>query len=61
VNRFRLAIAIVLLAVGLLWIGQGMNLLGGSAMSGQPFWAVVGVALVVVAAGVAWTARGRTS
>ena len=60
-NRFRLAIAIVLLAVGLLWIGQGMNLLGGRAMSGQPFWAVVGVALVVVAAGVAWTARGRTS
>jgi uncharacterized membrane protein len=61
VNRFRLAIAIVLLAVGLLWVGQGLNLLGGSTMSGQPFWAVVGVALVVVAAGVAWTARGRTS
>ncbi len=56
-NRFRLAIAIVLLAVGLLWVGQGLDLLGGSAMSGQPFWAVVGGALVVVAAGVAWTAR----
>ena len=60
-NRFRLAISLVLLAVGLLWFGQGLNLLGGSAMSGQPFWAVVGVALIGVAAGVAWAARGRTS
>ena len=60
-NQFRLAIAIVLLAVGLLWIGQGLNLLGGSAMSGQPFWAVVGVALVFVAVGLAWTARRRSS
>ena len=59
-NRFRLAISLVLLAVGLLWVSQGLNLLGGSAMRGQPFWAMVGVALVVVAAGVAWTARGRT-
>ncbi len=59
-NRFRLAIAIVLLAVGLLWIGQGMGLLGGSVMSGQPFWAVVGGALVVGAAGAAWTARRRS-
>jgi hypothetical protein len=56
-NRFRLAIAVVMLLVGLLWIGQGTGLLGGSAMSSQIIWALVGVVLVVGAAGVAWTAR----
>ncbi len=54
---FRLAISIVLLLVGLLWIGQGLGMLGGNAMSGQSIWALIGIVLVVVAAGVAWTAR----
>jgi hypothetical protein len=54
---FRLAISIVLLLLGLAWIGQGTGLLGGSAMSNQSIWALIGVVLVVVAAGVAWTAR----
>jgi hypothetical protein len=53
----RLAISIVLLLLGLAWIGQGTGLLGGSAMSNQSIWALIGVVLVVVAAGVAWTAR----
>jgi len=54
---FRLAISIVLLLVGLVWIGQGTGLIGGSAMSSQSIWALIGVVLVVAAAGVAWTAR----
>jgi hypothetical protein len=54
---FRLAISIVLLLLGLAWIAQGTGLLGGSAMSNQSIWALIGVVLVVVAAGVAWTAR----
>jgi hypothetical protein len=53
----RLAISIVLLLVGLVWIGQGTGLIGGSAMSSQSIWALIGVVLVVAAAGVAWTAR----
>lgn len=56
-KTFRLAISIVLLLVGLAWIGQGTGLLGGSAMSNQSIWALIGVILVVAAAGVAWTAR----
>jgi hypothetical protein len=59
-NRIRLAIAIVLLLVGLVWIGQGTGLLGGSAMSNQTVWAVVGVVFVIAAGGVAWTARRRS-
>jgi hypothetical protein len=57
VNRLRLAVAIVLLLVGLLWIGQGAGVVRGSAMSGQSIWALIGVVLVVAAAWLAWTAR----
>ncbi len=60
-SRLRLAIAIVLLLVGLLWIGQGIGLVGGSAMSNQSIWALIGAVLVVVAAGVAWSARRSTA
>ncbi len=48
--RLRIAIAIVLVVVGTLWIGQGMGILPGSVMSGDRFWAVAG--MVVAAAGV---------
>ena len=56
-NPFRLSVSIIMLLVGLVWIGQGTGLLGGSPMSNQSIWALIGVVLVVVAAGVAWTAR----
>jgi hypothetical protein len=56
-NRLRIGISIVMALVGLVWIGQGIGLVGGSAMSGQSVWAAVGIVLVVGAAGVAWTAR----
>jgi hypothetical protein len=56
-NPFRLGVSIVMLLVGLLWIGQGTGMVGGSAMSSQSIWALIGAVLVVAAAGVAWTAR----
>lgn len=47
---------VVLAAIGLVWTLQGLNVLGGSAMSGSSLWAtigpivlVVGVVLIVVA------------
>jgi hypothetical protein len=39
---------VVLDFVGSVWIAQGLNLLGGSPMTGEPFWAVVGVVLSIV-------------
>lgn len=45
-RKSRLAIAVVLLVVGALWIGQGTGTVGGSAMSGQSMWALVGGVLV---------------
>lgn len=50
----RLVVALVALLVGLAWIGQGTGYIGGSAMSGSTFWAVVGVALVAAAVVIAW-------
>ncbi len=57
----RLAIAVVLALIGLVWIGQGMGMLAGSAMSGSPFWAVVGAILVAVAIVVLLRERRGTS
>ena len=33
---------VLLSAVGLVWTLQGLNVLGGSAMSGSPLWATIG-------------------
>lgn len=46
--RLRLLIGVVLIAAGVVWIGQGLGIIPGSFMSGDPFWAAAGgVALVV--------------
>jgi hypothetical protein len=48
--------------VGLVWLGQGLNLIKGSFMTGQSQWATLGVVLVIVAARLIWGAvhaRGR--
>ncbi len=41
-------IGILLLIVGALWMLQGLNVLGGSAMSGKTLWAVIGPIVAVV-------------
>jgi uncharacterized membrane protein len=47
----RIAIAIVVALLGLVWFGQGIGLLPGEAMRGQALWAIVGLALVVAGVG----------
>ncbi|HET9980278.1 MAG TPA: hypothetical protein VFQ32_07535 [Ktedonobacterales bacterium] len=54
-----LVLGVLALAVGVVWTLQGLNILGGSFMSGNPTWAIigpivalVGLALVAVGAGV---------
>jgi len=48
----RLIAAIVLFLVGLLWIGQGTGLIGGSAMSNMVVFALIGAVLLIAAAGI---------
>lgn len=59
-RRSRLALAIILALVGLVWIGQGLAVIKGSAMSGSSFWAVVGAALIVLAGVILFRERGLT-
>jgi hypothetical protein len=57
----RWVLPIVLVAVGLVWIGQGMGLLRGSSfMVDDLRWAVIGGGLVAVGVLVAWR-RVRTN
>ena len=45
----RLIVAIAVFLVGLVWIGQGTGLIGGSAMSNVGIFAVIGAVLLVAA------------
>ena len=57
----RLVVGVVLGLIGLVWLGQGLNLIKGSMMTGQPQWAVIGVVLILVAAWLVWGAiRARS-
>jgi hypothetical protein len=53
----RLGLSIALLLVGLVWFFQGIGVIGGSFMSDQPVWAVIGVAMIAL--GVGLLVRGR--
>ncbi len=45
----RLLMAVTLLVVGVVWILQGLDVLGGYGMSGHIEWTVIGTILVVIA------------
>jgi MYXO-CTERM domain-containing protein len=54
----RWVLPIVLVAVGLVWVGQGLGLLRGSSfMVDDERWAIIGLALVAAGAAVAWRTR----
>lgn len=48
---FSSLIAVLLVLAGGVWFLQGINVLPGSFMTGQPQWAVYGSAVVVVGVG----------
>jgi hypothetical protein len=43
-----LVLGLLIDLVGTIWLLQGLNLLDGSAMTGQPFWAIAGGVLIVI-------------
>jgi hypothetical protein len=56
--RGRVITATLLVAVGLVWIGQGLGLLRGSSfMVGDQRWAAAGLLAVVIGAAIAISAR----
>jgi hypothetical protein len=53
----------LLLGLGTIWALQGAGLLGGSAMTGQRLWLVIGLIAVAAGARLIWAwlaARGRS-
>jgi hypothetical protein len=59
-----LTLGLLAVVVGVLWTAQGLDLLGGSVMSGVTVWAVVGpfvavVGLVLIVTGVRIRARSK--
>jgi len=55
-------IAVLLLLVGAVWILQGMSIIGGSVMSGQSQWTLIGgIVLLVGIVVLFFTNRKRAS
>ena len=57
--RVALAIGILLVLVGILWTLQGLDILGGSGMSGVAIWAVIGPFVALIGVVVAFGARRK--
>ena len=54
----RNLLALIVLAVGLVWVLQGLGLVQGSFMTGQREWLYIGLATMLVGLiGLAWANR----
>ena len=53
--RARTILAVILIAIGLVWIGQGTGWLKGTGfMVGDSRWALIGAAAVVAGVALGW-------
>ena len=59
-RRVSLVIGVVLFLIGIVWTLQGLDILGGSGMSGVGIWAVVGPFIALIGIVVALGARRKT-
>jgi predicted signal transduction protein with EAL and GGDEF domain len=55
-----LVLGVFMVLIGSVWALQGANFLLGSPMTGDPFWLVVGIAVIVVGAALAYFGWRRT-
>lgn len=46
--------AVLLIASGIIWILQGINILPGSFMTGDPQWAINGAITALIGVGLFW-------
>jgi hypothetical protein len=54
-----IGVGVLLVLVGAVWFLQGIDVLGGSGMSGKTLWAVVGPIVALVGTGVVVTGLRR--
>ena len=58
--RVALLIGILLVLIGIVWTLQGLDILGGSGMSGVAVWAVIGPFVALIGLVVAFGARRKS-
>jgi hypothetical protein len=58
-RRVSLVIGVVLVLIGVVWTLQGLDILGGSGMSGVGIWAVIGPFVALIGIVVALGARRK--
>lgn len=51
--------AVLLILSGIVWILQGLNILPGSFMTGNPQWTINGIITVAIGAGIFWFANRK--
>ena len=52
-------VGVILLIMGALWALQGANIVGGSAMTGQSQWLIIGIIVALLGLGVLYWANMR--
>ena len=52
-------ISILIFLAGLVWFLQGINILPGSFMTGNPQWAINGAIAMVIGGGLFWFSRRK--
>jgi hypothetical protein len=61
-NRILVIVGVLVALVGIVWVGQGVGIIGGSIMTNDPKWAVIGAVMIVVGVGlVVWDNRRRSA
>ncbi len=55
----RLGVSVVLLLAGTVWFLQGINVLPGSFMTGQAFWAFMGAVCLISGSGLLYLSLRR--
>jgi hypothetical protein len=59
-RRVSIVIGVVLVLIGVVWTLQGLDILGGSGMSGVGIWAVIGPFVALIGIVVALGAHRKT-
>ena len=54
-----MVVSILIFLAGLVWFLQGVNILPGSSMTGDPQWAINGAIAMLVSGGLFWFTRKR--
>jgi hypothetical protein len=55
----RRVVGVIAILIGIVWIGQGVGAIGGSFMSGEAIWAVIGVIVVLFGLALSRGSRDR--